>query len=98
MSEEYNKNPDGSYMNKEQIVEDLPAKMSKEDLMKVTNMIPDDLIMLHHGLGTWIRNSYGLWTEDYPHIPTGSNADDFSFEVIQEFHRDIQPIQSVTID
>ena len=98
MPEEYNKNPDGSYMNKEQIVADLPLRLSAEDIKRIANTKQDDLITFHHGYGTWIRNSYGLWADDYPYIPEGSNADDFSFEVIQEFHRTIQPIQRVTID
>lgn len=97
MGVEYNKNTDGSLMDKDQIVKDIPLQVSEDDLDTIRNMKTADLITLHHGLGTWIRNSYGLWAEDYPYIPKGSNADDFSFEIIEEFHASILPIQRVTI-
>jgi len=97
MEVEYNKNPDGSFMDEDQIVKDLPTQLMEVDLHALRNMKEDDLILLHHGLGRWIRNSYGLWAKDYPYIPAGSNTDDFSFEIIKKFHASILPIQRITI-
>lgn len=98
MEPEYNKNPDGSFMDKDQVVKDLTSRLFRDDIDTIRNMKSDDLITLHHGFGTWIRNSYGLWAEDYPHIPEGIHPDDFCFEIITEFHASILPIQRVIIE
>lgn len=36
-------------------------EMSKKDLAEVRTAAFDDLILYHHGLGTSIRNAFGLW-------------------------------------
>lgn len=48
----------------EEICEDLPKRMSAEDLEWFKNHDKEDLISLHHSLGGFIRNRYRFW-EDY---------------------------------
>lgn len=35
---------------------------SKEDQLRFLKMPKEELNELHHGLGQWIRNNWGLWT------------------------------------
>ncbi len=42
-------------------VVDLLAGLSDEDKASLREMRKEDLIRLHHGWGTGIRNQYGLW-------------------------------------
>lgn len=58
------------YMSEEQIVKDLLYRIrtnpeSLDDWMKLKR---DHVGMLHHGLGTKIRNYYGLWDPKNPHV------------------------------
>lgn len=62
------------------------------DIFLKTNK--DDLIGYHHGLGTWIRNTFiydceSEWHvgEDFMYDYPGEHADDVSFEMIMETHR-----------
>ena len=43
---------------------DLASKLSDEDKSFLANATGEDLIMLHHGFGTGVRNEYGLWKEN----------------------------------
>jgi len=79
-------NADGSFMSPDQIVENLlsidwtdPAwgEMT-ESFLSCT-----DSIIYHFGLGTWIRNSYGLWDKTNPHVK--GHPDDFSGIIIKRF-------------
>lgn len=42
-------------------VECVIVQLSDEDLAAVKDASPDDIAMMHFGLGQWIRNSFGLW-------------------------------------
>lgn len=75
------------FLDKNEIVQDLiTSRMDNLDEFKNQNY--DDLIMLHHSFGRWIRNTYGLWSEINPHIKTlKTHPDDYSFEIIQLLHQ-----------
>lgn len=62
------RNPDGSYMTNEQVADHMFSLMhpdSKHAIRKVP--IIEDMIKYHHGVGTGIRNEYGMWNDDNPH-------------------------------
>lgn len=42
-------------------VADIVRRMPEEDRQRVRTTAKGDLIKFHHGLGTGIRNYYGLW-------------------------------------
>jgi hypothetical protein len=62
----YTKNTDGSWMDFDQIVEDLYGKLSEKELDEALKMTEGQMRGLHHGFGTWIRNTYGLWNPEHP--------------------------------
>jgi hypothetical protein len=45
-----------------------------------------DLIKYHHGLGTWIRNNFGLWSGNKPLMAElgGGHPDDMSMVLIEK--------------
>lgn len=45
-------------------VDRLMEMLTEEELKKIAAMKEDDLILLHMGLGTHIRNSFGLWADN----------------------------------
>lgn len=61
-------NPDGTYMTEAQIMADLPSRIDPDGFATFLKMPTDELIWCHHGLGQWIRNSYGLWHEWNPYV------------------------------
>ena len=80
-------NGDGSYMSAEEIISDIfNARMGAKEKSYIRSMRRDDLPSLHHSFGMWIRNSYGLWSDEYPHITEGVHPDDFSFEIIEAYY------------
>lgn len=53
-----------SLLTVEEIVDDLLAKLEADDRAALLEIGAErKLISLHHGFGTHIRNSYGLWTD-----------------------------------
>lgn len=64
--------------------------LNNGEVAQVVSMAEDDLITLHHGLGTFIRNNWGLWDENSPlynHMRSLGflHADDMSMSLIREF-------------
>ena len=58
-----------AYLSEEQIFQDiLLYKLSEKQKEDFKNIAAEDLIMLHHSFGQWIRNNYDLWREDNPHV------------------------------
>ena len=55
------------YMSPNEIVLDLLATMTKNDLSRLRKLPPKSLSNLHHSLGQHIRNVYGLWEHTNPH-------------------------------
>jgi len=45
----------------EGIADDVISKMSDEDKVWVTKHSLDNVCAMHHSVGQWIRNTYGLW-------------------------------------
>jgi hypothetical protein len=42
----------------------LQSMIPDAEKAEIAAMPEDELIMLHFGLGLWIRNAFGLWKED----------------------------------
>jgi hypothetical protein len=83
-----------SYLDKDEIVEDLLTRLSEEDERQLKAMARGELILLHHGFGTTIRNAYGMWHEQNPHTdnndPAGDTfADQYSFQVIEALYEHV---------
>lgn len=75
--------------NIEECMTALTQVLPKKDQMEILKASKDDLVMLHHGLGQWIRNNWGLW-EDSPlkkHMASlgFKHPDDMSQAIIVEF-------------
>jgi hypothetical protein len=47
----------------EAAVECTIAHLSEEDADFIKTATPDDLTMMHSGLGMWIRNNLSLWVD-----------------------------------
>ena len=80
-----------------EIVDHVLKNMTGADKLKMRNTKEDDLIMYHHGFGTQIRNTYGLW-EGNPYLEkeTGKNhPDDISFEIIKAIWRENKHIKEI---
>jgi hypothetical protein len=62
---------------------------SAEDRAEFQRMSRHDLIMLHHGLGQWIRNNWELWKggalQDHMKGLGFVHADDMSQAIITEY-------------
>lgn len=56
------------YLTEAQIIEDLYEELTYEDVQALRNMYKteDSLGVLHHGYGTYIRNTYKLWDAENP--------------------------------
>jgi hypothetical protein len=63
---QYRKNPDGSWMNFDQIVEDLSNNLHPDSVTWLQEHTERDARGLHHSLGMGIRNEYGLWDPEHP--------------------------------
>ena len=84
---------DNKPSNLEEAIEHLMAHMQKTDLEKLKNS--GEATYLHHGLGTGIRNSFGLWDrESILHKwfkETGIwHADDMSSIILESLRRALQ--------
>lgn len=56
---------------------------------KIAAMSQDDLVALHLGLGMWIRNNLGLWSENSALLESAraQNPDDASVVIIEALWR-----------
>ena len=59
----------------------------EDEQAKIAVMKEDDLLMLHFGLGQWVRNNLGLWESNQPLLDaTGErHPDDASGVIIRAF-------------
>lgn len=76
----------------EEIVTDILLHMEGVDKLTFQSYKESDLILLHHGFGTHIRNTYKLWAGNL-HIKkeTGKDhPDDISFEIIKAAWKKLQ--------
>ena len=53
---------------------------------KIAAMSQDDLVALHLGMGMWIRNNLGLWSENSALLQSAraQNPDDASVVIIED--------------
>lgn len=65
------------------------ATLSDDDKTTIAAMAEADLIGLHFGLGTWIRNNLGLWSENGPLLESAGalDPDDASQVIIEALWR-----------
>ena len=67
----------------------LVEHLSAKDQAAILKMSKNDLSMLHHGLGQWIRNTWDLWKEGALKEHMSSlgfkHPDDMSQAIIVEF-------------
>ncbi len=75
--------------NLEECMTALNEMLSKEDIAEFLKMSKDDVGRLHHGLGQWIRNNWGLWEEKelFHHMKSLGfiHQDDMSHSIMTEF-------------
>lgn len=69
----------------DEAVQHIVSKMSPEDLRLVRDTPREDLIRFHHGWGTGIRNSFGLWQGNRELLEScgGGHPDDCSMVIIE---------------
>jgi len=68
----------GRFLSEPEMVTDLiDNRLTTQDRAEFRKTPEQDLIILHHGLGMWIRNFYGLWREDNPYtkVNAGPNSE-----------------------
>jgi len=66
--------------------------MEPESLDQIRSMKKDELIGLHFGFGTGIRNAFGLWSRDSALLKDlgGGHPDDACMRLIEAFWEDLQ--------
>lgn len=73
----------------DQAVGVLLGLLPDDEKAKIAAMSQDDLIALHFGLGMWIRNNLGLWSENRALLESTAmhNPDDASGVIIEALWR-----------
>ena len=85
------------FLTEDEIVNDLFLnRLNQEDIDYLSKMKKDDVIMLHHGFGTSIRNQYGLWFEENPYtvlndVMADNFPDQVSHRILEKMWEGIQP-------
>jgi hypothetical protein len=72
----------------DEIVQTLLEGLNDEDLDVLRRMDEEELINLHHGFGTYIRNTYGLWRRAKVEETADSeqHPDAISMRIIHKLH------------
>jgi hypothetical protein len=72
-------------MSEDEIIADLLATAfdNPADKHVFATMAEGELIRLHHGFGTGIRNAYGLWHEGRWGTECAAHPDDVSMRIIE---------------
>ncbi len=74
----------------------LKTMLSEEDLDRIKNGSEDDLALLHHGFGTGLRNSWGLWSGSslsrWFNRKGIDHPDDMSGIIILSLYRDLRGV------
>lgn len=52
----------------DRLINGLADALSEKDSSKIAKMDDEDLVLLHHTLGRWIRNNFGLWGRNHPEL------------------------------
>jgi len=73
----------------DQVVGVLLGLLPDGDKAKIAAMSQDDLVALNLGLGMWIRNNLGLWSENRALLESAraQNPDDASVVIIEALWR-----------
>lgn len=66
---------------------------AQDDLAFIRKTPKDDLNTLHMTLGMLIRNLFGLWIPNNPHVGK-KHPDDYSFEIIEKIWEELQKVPS----
>ena len=78
-------------------VQILLVNLSEEDKETIQNTPPEKLAMFHHGLGTYIRNQFGLWQGNKALVPSDlvwkPHPDAVSMYIIRKLHTALNPGQ-----
>lgn len=78
------------FLSVSEIVLDLCLNVSKEDRNWIKVMKTSDLIGLHHTVGQYIRNTYGLWHPNQPMVIKDDlgdgHPDGISMIILEKFH------------
>lgn len=73
--------------NRKEAIAVLDQILPQEQKDHLKGMKKEDLIMLHHGFGTGLRNGFGLWHGDSQIVKDygGGDPDDVSMKLIEEY-------------
>lgn len=76
----------------DQAVGVLLGLLPEDEKVKIAAMAQDDLVALHFGLGMWIRNNLGLWSENRALLESSGaqTPDDASGVIIEALWRRLQ--------
>ncbi len=88
------------YLSAEDITCHVILTVDAVNLRFIRDMKKDDLIGLHMSIGLWIRNTFGLWQEDYPWTNEGKidnteHPDNYSFSIIEAIWDTLQHDKSI---
>lgn len=76
--------------NLQEAIEELDRKLNKEDKEYI---VENGSLAVHHSLGRWIRNNWGLWNEEDNELKISlkklgyRNPDDMSNYIIKQYIR-----------
>ena len=76
--------------NLQEAIEELDRKLNKEDKEYI---VENGSLAVHHSLGRWIRNNWGLWNEEDNELKASlkklgySHPDDMSNYIIKQYIR-----------
>lgn len=91
-------------MTEEQIAQDIVDNRLDKDTADYIKNIPfEDVLSLHHGFGTWIRNTFELWQRPWtPVIVDGvdwaeDHPDAISSRIIQLVHDKLNANEEQTV-
>ena len=81
--------------NRKEALAALNQILSQKDRDHLKGMKKEDLITLHHGFGTGLRNGFGLWHGDSQIVKDcgGGHPDEVSMKLIEEFWATLQTEQ-----
>ena len=80
------------FLSKDEIAEDLLDRvLSGEDKQTVRNNSLDTLNALHPSLGSFIRNTYGLWLSPHPYANAkNSSAENYAEKISLEILKNVK--------
>lgn len=93
INDEYDNVDSSMFLSPDEIVAHQLTDLSTENVEFLKNMKADDLITMHSTYGRWIRNSYGLWHPNNPHVIKDDlgdgHPDGISMNVITKIYKNL---------